>query len=663
MKEKLLHRVRTALIQYPRDSIAAIALLLTLFLESCNRHSLVEALSFPMSNPWGFLVNLLIVAATLYLSLLVQRRMAALAVISGLWLLVGFIDFMLLFFRITPFNGQDFLLLPDAIAIAPQYVGWVGVIGIILGLIGLLAGMVVMFRRGRRYDRDLRRSGAFCLATLVILVLAVTMGLRSGALSPYFGNMGRAYEENGFVYCFGCTLFVHGVAEPEKYDPDEVENLVGEITEPQVPPEEAGTDGEGLRPDIIVVQMESFFDPAYMLGTTYSEDPIPVFRRLKENCPSGWFSAPSIGAGTINTEFEVLTGMDLEFFGPGEYPYSTVLQDRTVESAAYVLGELGYTSHAMHNNTGSFYSRYKVYPNLGFDSFTSLEYMAEPRYNAMGWADDSLLTDSILDCLNSTAGRDFVFAVSVQSHGKYPEQFPEGAEDTIRTTWEGENRNLEGWRYYVNQLREQDEFLGELIAALRERGKPVMLVVYGDHLPNFPLEEGDLYGGDLYRTEYVIWNNFDLQAENRDLEASQLMARALELLGIREGTMFRAHQTLAQQPDYRQYLQLLQYDLLEGDMIAWNGVNPWAPADMRMGVREIAVTGVQEYQQELYVLGENFTPASRVLVNGDAEETVYISSTVLLMPDCRPNPGSTVAVEQVSQKGFALSETAPYTIP
>ena len=32
---------------------------------------------------------------------------------------------------------------------------------------------------------------------------------------------------------------------------------------------------------------------------------------------------PSVGAGTANTEFEVLTGMNLRYFGPGEYPYKT----------------------------------------------------------------------------------------------------------------------------------------------------------------------------------------------------------------------------------------------------------------------------------------------------------------------------------------------------
>lgn len=667
MLEKYTARLRTVLISYPRDSIAAIALLLTLYLEACNRHSLPEALMFPMENPWGFLVNLLIVAVTLYCSLLVKRRLAALGVIVALWGLVGVIACALLFFRITPFNGQDFMLLPDAMAIAPQYVGWVGLVLILAGLAGLALGLVVLYRRGAFYPRDMKRTGTFFAACVIILALTITMGLRSGALSPYFGNMGRAYQENGFAYCFGCTLFVRGVAQPEDYEPSRVEDLMEELTppdEPEVPPEESGEpEPEPLTPDIVVLQLESFFDPAYMLDTGYSQDPIPNFRRLKENCTSGWFSAPSIGAGTINTEFEVLTGMELEFFGPGEYPYSTVLQQRTVESAAYVLDKLGYTSHAMHNNTGSFYSRFRVYPNLGFDSFTSLEYMADPELNPTGWADDSVLTGTILEALDSTVGRDFVFAVSVQSHGKYPEEFPEGAPDTIKSTWAGEDRNIAGWNYYINQLYLQDQFLGELITALRQREDPVMLVVYGDHLPNFPLEESDLYGGDLYRTEYVIWNNFGLEGEDRDLDASQLLARALELLRIQEGTLFRAHQTLADQEDYRKYLQLLQYDLLEGDMIAYAGVNPWQPTEMRMGIRDITVTSVQSYSDDLYLLGENFTAASEAVIRGDSRDTVYISSTVLLVPDCRVEPGDAVAVAQISQKGFALSQSAPYTVP
>ena len=141
-----------------------------------------------------------------------------------------------------------------------------------------------------------------------------------------------------------------------------------------------------------MVQLESFIDPNRLEGFTYSENPVPVFTELKENYTSGYLSVPAIGAGTANTEFEVLTGMSLDYFGPGEYPYKTILQQSTCESIAYNLKELGLGTHVIHNNTGTFYDRHLVFPNLGFDSFTSLEYMNHVDKNPLGWAKDTILT-------------------------------------------------------------------------------------------------------------------------------------------------------------------------------------------------------------------------------------------------------------------------------
>lgn len=69
---------------------------------------------------------------------------------------------------------------------------------------------------------------------------------------------------------------------------------------------------------------------------------------------SGNLSVPSVGAGTANTEFEVITGMNLDFFGPGEYPYKTVLKEVTCESVSYDLKTLGYAAHATTITNGNF---------------------------------------------------------------------------------------------------------------------------------------------------------------------------------------------------------------------------------------------------------------------------------------------------------------------
>ena len=84
---------------------------------------------------------------------------------------------------------------------------------------------------------------------------------------------------------------------------------------------------------------------------------------------------------------------------------------------------MGYTTHAVHNNEANFYGRRSIFPNLGFDTFTSEEYMArENEKNPMGWAKDEVLTDEIMKCLDSTEGPDYVYTISVQGHGAYPEE-------------------------------------------------------------------------------------------------------------------------------------------------------------------------------------------------------------------------------------------------
>lgn len=81
---------------------------------------------------------------------------------------------------------------------------------------------------------------------------------------------------------------------------------------------------------------------------------MPNLRKLREEYSSGYYSVPSFGAGTANTEFETMTGMNLDDFGPGEYPYKTILQKTACESVGYDLKKYGYKINALHDNKGNF---------------------------------------------------------------------------------------------------------------------------------------------------------------------------------------------------------------------------------------------------------------------------------------------------------------------
>ena len=208
------------------------------------------------------------------------------------------------------------------------------------------------------------------------------------------------------MYCFMASLFNTGITEPNDYSKETIAKISnnGEITK-----NETGRTEEEL-PNIIFVQLESYFDVDEAEFFTTSQDACPNLHEMYKNYSSGYFKVPSVGAGTANTEFEVLTGMNLRYFGPGEYPYKTVLKDQTSESAATALAALGYGTHALHNNGGNFYSRARVFNNIGFDSFTSKEFMNILQTTENGWAKDDILVQHVMDSMNTTDGRDFVFA-------------------------------------------------------------------------------------------------------------------------------------------------------------------------------------------------------------------------------------------------------------
>lgn len=56
-------------------------------------------------------------------------------------------------------------------------------------------------------------------------------------------------------------------------------------------------------------------------------------------------------------------------------------------------------------------------------TFTSAEYMSEEEdKNPLGWTKDEVLTDEIIKCLDSTEESDYIYTISTQGHGAYPEE-------------------------------------------------------------------------------------------------------------------------------------------------------------------------------------------------------------------------------------------------
>lgn len=614
--------------------LGVIALLLNILIELLSRKSIVGLATYVAGSPSVFLLNGALILAPFLLVFFTRRKVFLTSVLVMVGITMGIVNGVLLIFRTTPFTAADLRLVKYGANLLTMYLTWWQ---IVLGAVALLLSVVVcvmIWKRAPVEEAKVNFTESACVAAVGMAIVwgGLNLAIMSGAVALHFGNIGQAYQDYGFAYCFANSAFNTGIAKPEDYDKE----VVAELKKEDLVPENIYSLKENRTPNIVMVQLESFFDPTLWENNPVEKDPIPFYRFLMRNFPSGYLNVPSVGAGTANTEFECITGMNLDFFGPGEYPYKTVLQKTVCESMAFDMKELGYKAHAIHNNEGTFYDRHKVFSQLGFDTFTPIEYMYRPEFNPTGWCRDEILVGEIEKALDSSLGQDFIYTISVQGHGKYP-----------------------SFEYYCEQINEMDLFISQLISMLNKRKEPTVLVLYGDHLPGFEWEPEEMKNRSLFQTEYVIWNNMELPNVNRDLEAYQLTSYVLNLLDIHEGTMIRFHQRHLDKGDtdsqsYLDAMQILEYDILYGDQEVYGGLSPYKATKMEFGISPVIQRTTLHNKKEIVVLGENFNRFSQICIDGKPVETTYCRSDRLTAAGISLKEGEEVTVQQIGRDKLPL---------
>lgn len=631
-------------------------IMINFIIESLSRHSVIEAWTYMTESPLVFFYNAFMIFITFTVVYLVRRRVFARIIISVVWLFLGVCNGVMLLKRVTPFNAQDLKTFKEGLSLFTNYFSPLELIMMAVGVGALLVWGVAMWRRGGQYEGKMHRLLALggVIVSFGAYSVLTDMAIDKRVVSTYFGNIAFAYEDYGLPYCFAASLFNTGISQPNDYNEETIDKISenGKLTESTADTDEM--------PNVIFVQLESFFDTSEYEALQTSKDPLPNLRKMFEEYSSGYFKVPSVGAGTANTEFEVLTGMNLRYFGPGEYPYKTVLKNQTAESAATAFAEFGYGTHAIHNNGGNFYSRAKVFNNIGFDSFTSKEFMNILQLTENGWAKDEILLTHIEDALDSTEQQDFVFTISVQGHGNYPEtKLIENPEITV-SGMETEAKN-NAWEYYVNQVYEMDRFAADLVKMMEERGEPTVIVFYGDHLPTMGLEAKDLKSRYLYNTNYVIWDNIGLEKQDRNIPAYQIMADVMERLGLHSGTVFNYHQERRKTKDYLLDLELLQYDILYGKQYVYEGDPPITEGHMQMGIKDVTLTGLNSNLNGSYSLyGTNFTKWSKVYINDEKQKSTFLNNTRIELPESELKDGDIITVSQVGSSNTVFRTSAEY---
>lgn len=641
---------------------------LVFIIEWISRRSLVSACGFVGGHTLAYLYNSFLVFASLSLVYLFRRRAFFRLVISSVWFLLGVTNGVILANRVTPFGFTDFKMVSDLLAMTnTHYFTIQEAIMIVVGLGLFVLFLIGFFIKGPKYQGTIHKIIAPVSIAVILFAgvpLITSAAQKTNVVASYFANIAEGYENYGFVYSFSSSVIDTGMKKPDNYNEEHVKEIEKTVNEKKGTTSVSTKDGSA--PNIIVVLLESFCDPDEIKFLHTESDPIPTFHNLEKNYTTGYLTVPVVGAGTANTEFEVLTGMSLKYFGTGEYPYKTILKKTDCESMASDLTKIGYSTHAVHNNGGNFYSRVNAFSMMGFNSFTSKELMNVQSYTPNGsWATDDILVNETIKSLDSTPNQpDFSYVITVSSHGDYPTN-PVIVNPEYPISGVSDESLANQYTYYVNQLHQVDNFMADLINKLQQRDEKTMVVLFGDHLPTMGLQNSDMKSGDIYKTKYVTWNNFGLPKEDADLHAYQLLAHATNQIGIHEGTIFNYHQTQLGSNNYENGLDNLQYDLLYGNRYSYNGKDAYPATDIVMGIDDVVIDNAQPSidGSEVIITGKNFTKWSKVYVNDSKVTTSFSSDSTITISADDVKPGDKLVVSQLgsSESRFRNSNEFKYT--
>lgn len=325
------------------------------------------------------------------------------------------------------------------------------------------------------------------------------------------------YKYNGFVNAFTINCFALKVAEPEGYS----EHLMTSLLEDCEKTEASNS------PDVIVILSEAFYDVRTLKNTTFSRNPLENWDEIikRDNATTGTLYVTAHGGGTVRTEFEILTGMTLDYLVNGTSPYLYVKND--IETFVSNYKKRGYTTTGIHTYDGKFYMRNVAYPRLGFDKFISQDDIIQ-NYDVKyrrGYIVDDVFMDAVIDTLEeNTDSPNFIFGITMENHGGYDAPNPDDV--VIDVENDGMTEEILGSvTTYTQGVYYADIALKKLVDYIDSREKETVLIYYGDHLPALGaynaaynqagnVDISDDYDREelefIYSTPYLVYSNYDV---------------------------------------------------------------------------------------------------------------------------------------------------------
>lgn len=420
-----------------------------------------------------------------------------------------------------------------------QTVLWGGIFFFLLtGILLYAERKYVLFKRSRAITA--------CIGSMLALVLSL----------PWVNS--AIASRGGDTYILSEDLVIkHGVITGLYCSGTKAENYNKEITAEDIRRminrQPTKTQASDKNPTVIFLMSESFFDVDRLPNVRFSKDPIETFHKLQTDFSTGSFVSNTYCGGTGYVELEVLTGL-CSYFLDEKDTLDTLPSNvyETLPCISDVFKNHGYTANFVHSYNNSLYNRPMIYSTFGFDEIRFEDDFTQTPEFSGGYLSDMTLTKEIISMYeNSRQNPLMLFAVSMENHQPYTSDKYEETGDIIIESDFLNNEDMQIFESYIHGLSNADRALRELVGYFSGVSEPVMIVFWGDHLPNLNLSGGEnIYSalgysppGESYEwhgeslmkmltTDYVIWNNFGLEKTDKTIGSAMLGVEIMDMLGM-----------------------------------------------------------------------------------------------------------------------------------
>ena len=485
---------------------------------------------------WNLLIGLVVLCVC---TLFFRRVKTACILYTCLMTALALTDYYVTAFRGQPLMLSDFLSVWTAATVAGTYHFDVPLsLGIILAGIWEFLMIQVLFQRGefpKNKKVKILRIGTGVTALGVIAVLAGNLKKVVPFEAVNLWETQNDYREKGLMYTLLAESQYMTVEKPEGYSKEEVKEILSNVKEADV--------SEDTAPENLIVIMNESWADLDVINTVKTDcEMTPYLKSLQDETSNGWLYVPVFGAGTAETEYEVLSGNCKNFLPTGSVAYRFYVHDPEY-GMVYALKEQGYETVAMHPYAASNWNRNTAYEKLGFDSFISLENWQEELVPLRYFASDESTYKEVERVVDEKeeGQKLFVFCVTLQNHGGYDESTAGSFQNTVSLEYDTEYPEAEA---YLSEINETDKAFRSLVKHYENAKERTMIVMFGDHQP--AVEEGfyeELFGKakseygveDLqkrYITPYIIWTNYECEQTQEDMSANYLGSYILEKAGL-----------------------------------------------------------------------------------------------------------------------------------